>query len=76
MSSPVVKWRNPREARKSVPGKVGFGRFGGIEISTLARWVILLVFMVLVIIILVQIRGAGDDNISSLCERTGGLMGC
>jgi len=72
MSSHVAKQQSQREAPKALFSN----KIGGIEISTLAKWIILLIFLLLIIIILVKFRGAGEDNISSLCERTGGLMGC
>jgi hypothetical protein len=51
-------------------------RRGEIEMATLVKWGLLLVFLVLVIIIIMAARGTGDETISSLCERSGGLFGC
>ena len=49
---------------------------GGIEISSLAKWIILVVFLIIILIILIAVRTGGEDTIGSICEKTGGFIGC
>ena len=45
------------------------------EISLLAKWVLLVVFLILVLIIIAALNGKGR-GILDLCGKTGGFFGC
>jgi hypothetical protein len=51
-------------------------RRANIEISTLVKWLLLLLFLILVTVIIFKLRGTGDESVASLCERSGGMVGC
>jgi hypothetical protein len=69
MSKPVAKWPKRLAAHER-------SSTGDIEISTLAKWVLLVIFLILVIIILAKVLSTGEDKINFLCELTGGWIGC
>lgn len=51
-------------------------RRADIEITTLVKWALLIVFLIIVILIIVMARTEGFSLLDGLCERTGGLFGC
>ena len=69
MSKPVARWPSRLAAHNR-------SRTGDIEISTLAKWVLLVIFLILVIIILAKVLSTGEDKVGGLCELTGGWIGC
>lgn len=69
MSPTAPKWPKRLAAHER-------SRTGDIEISTLAKWVLLVIFLILVIIILAKVLSTGEDKVGGLCELTGGWIGC
>lgn len=65
MPKAVSDWLRSRSHRK-----------GSIEVSHLAIWILLIVFLLVMLALIMWTRGSTTATVDSLCTKSGGLFGC